>query len=40
MAGNSFKELTVMESKRISPLLFSLSIFSILAVSSSLWFSK
>jgi uncharacterized membrane protein YoaK (UPF0700 family) len=40
MAGNSFKELIVIESKRISPLLLSLSVFSILAVSSSLWFSK
>lgn len=27
--GNSFKELIVMESKRISPLLFSFNIFSI-----------
>ena len=40
MAGNSFKELIVIESKRISSLLLSLSMFSILAVSSSLWFSK
>ena len=40
MAGNSFKELIVIESKRISPLLLSLSVFSILALSSSLWFSK